>query len=75
MITGLVVMTTCSPANNARMLIMANPPETYNGMLDYFAEIVKKVGPQGLSPMVRTHIICLFVFLPNQKVVIVLYFL
>ena len=75
MITGFSRNGNLQSGHEGTDIIMANPPETYNGMLDYFAEIVKKVGPQGLSPMVRTHIICLFVFLPNQKVVIVLYFL
>ena len=66
MITGLVGTATTSPATKARKLIMANPPETYDGMLIVLPRLWKKWDHKvcfvACCPMVCTHIICLFVF-------------
>jgi len=47
-LTGLATTITTSPATNARTMIMASPPGTYNGMLDCLGAIVRSQGPLGL---------------------------
>jgi len=45
---GLATTITTSPATNARTMIMASPPGTYNGMMGCIAEIIRAQGPLGL---------------------------